>query len=167
MLKAASILQIPLYVTTQNRSRHGNTAAELHPYLGTNMRANIDKSLFSMVTPEISSLIPDPINKKEAPLDAIIVGAEAHFCVMQTALDLLEQGHRVYILVDGVSSTHLEERGIALARLRDAGAVVMTSECALFEILGDSKRTGYDEISALVKETSEETKSSLEAFARF
>lgn len=167
MLKAASTLHTPLYMTTQNRSRHGDTAADLQPYLnGANVRAKIDKSLFSMVTPEIIPLLPDPINQREAPLDVIIVGVEAHFCVTQTTLDLLERGHRVYVLVDGVSSINPEERGIALARLRDAGAVVTTSESVLFEMLGDAKTAGYDAISGLVKETKEETKSSLAAFSK-
>ena len=43
--------------------------------------------------------------------------------VTQTALDLLHDGHKVYILADGVSSCNKEEVPIALARLRHEGAV--------------------------------------------
>lgn len=118
-----------------------------------------------MVTPELISLLSDT-SKGETPLDAIIVGLETHICVTQTTLDLLERGHRVYVLVDGVSSINPEERGIALARLRDAGAIVTTSESVLFEMLGDAKRGEFKAISGLVKESKEDTKSALEAFAR-
>ena len=168
MLKASNTLQTPLYITTQTRARLGDTTPDLHPYINAptaNVRANVDKSLFSMVTPEIVSLLPDT-GKGETPLDAIIVGLETHICVTQTTLDLLERGHRVYVLVDGVSSINPEERGIALARLRDAGAVVTTSESILFEMLGDAKRSEFKAISGLVKETKEETQSALGAFSK-
>lgn len=94
------------------------------------------------------------------------MGIETHICVTQTALDLLELGHRVYILVDGVSSINPEERVVALARLRDAGAIVTTSESILFEIMGDAKRAEFKAVSGLVKETKEQTKNALEVFAK-
>ncbi|KAK5699439.1 hypothetical protein LTS12_028450, partial [Elasticomyces elasticus] len=95
LLKAASSLQTPLYITTQNRARLGDTVSELQQHFAsTNVRANVDKTLFSMVTPEVISLLPDT-GKGETPLDAIVVGIETHICVTQTTLDLLERGHRV------------------------------------------------------------------------
>ena len=118
-----------------------------------------------MVTPEIIPLLPNA-EKGETPLDAIIVGIETHVCVTQTALDLLERGHRVYVVVDGVSCMNAEERGVALARLRDAGVVVTTSEGVIFEILGDANRGEFKAISGLVKETKEETKEALGVLAK-
>ena len=67
-----------------------------------------------------------------------IVGIETHICVTQTALDLLADGHKVYVLADGVSSCHEGERGIALDRLRHEGATVTTSESFLYECMGDA-----------------------------
>lgn len=119
-----------------------------------------------MVTPEVISLLPDT-GKGETPLDAIVVGIETHICVTQTTLDLLERGHRVYVIVDGVSSVNPEERGVALARLRDAGAIVTTSESILFEMLGDAKRAEFKSVSGLVKESKDDTKSALAEFAKF
>ncbi|KAL3439636.1 Isochorismatase-like protein [Aspergillus tetrazonus] len=166
LLRAANTLSIPIFVTTQNRARLGATVPVLQQLLnGPNVRADIDKTLFSMVTPEIDGLLPVP-KKGEALMDAIIVGIETHICVTQTTLDLLERGHRVYVLVDGVSSINAEERGIALARLRDAGAIVTTSESILFEILGDANHQHFKAIAGLVKETKEETKEALEKLSK-
>lgn len=169
MLRAATTLQIPVFITTQSRAKLGNTVAELQPHLqGANVRADVDKTRFSMVTPEIEKLLPRPSaqNAESGALDVIIVGIETHICVTQTTLDLLARGHRVYILVDGVSSINPEERGVALARLRDAGAVVTSSESVLFEILGDAGHEAFRTVSGLVKETKEDTKSALGVFSR-
>lgn len=166
MLRAANNLQIPVYITTQSRAKLGNTVSELQPHLqGAHIRADIDKTLFSMITPEIESLLPRA-GQGQQGLDAIIVGIETHICVTQTTLDLLARGHRVYVLADGVSSINPEERGIALARLRDAGAVVTSSESVLFEILGDAVHEQFRAVSGLVKETKEETKGALEVFSK-
>jgi hypothetical protein len=118
-----------------------------------------------MITPEIEAKLPK-VSTGETPLDAIIVGIETHICVTQTTLDLLERGHRVYVIVDGVSSVNAEERGIALARLRDAGAVVTSSESVLFEVLGDAGHGEFKVVSGLVKEMKEETKGALEVFSK-
>jgi hypothetical protein len=157
---------MPIYVTTQNRARLGDTVSELSPYLSSsssaNLRADIDKSLFSMITPELQALLPAP--PTSAPLDVIIVGIEAHICVTQTTLDLLSLGHRVYVVADGVSSSSAEERGVAIERLRDAGAVITTSESLMFEILVDAKAEAFREVSSLVKESAAQTKGALKAF---
>ncbi|KAL2834179.1 Isochorismatase-like protein [Aspergillus cavernicola] len=166
ILRATNPLSIPIYVTTQNREKLGPVVSALQPHLtGPNVRADIDKTLFSMITPEIDALLPVP-SKGETPIDAVIVGIETHICVTQTALDLLERGHRVYVLVDGVSSVNVEERGVALARLRDVGAIVTTSESILFEILGDASHQHFKTITGLVKETKEETKEALEKLSK-
>ncbi|KAL1957192.1 hypothetical protein VTO42DRAFT_6226 [Malbranchea cinnamomea] len=165
LLRATKPLSIPIYVTTQNRARLGNTVSELASYLeasNPNVRADLDKTLFSMLTPELKALLPDPTTSD--PLDVILIGIESHVCVTQTALDLLAAGHRVYIVADAVSSAHAEERTVALARLRDAGAIVTTSEGVLFEIMADAKVPCFKEISKLVKETSKETEAALEVF---
>ncbi|RMZ82176.1 hypothetical protein DV738_g1716, partial [Chaetothyriales sp. CBS 135597] len=104
--------------------------------------------------------------RPQVPVQVILVGIETHICVTQTALDLLQIGHEVYILVDGVSSCNAGERGVALERLRKAGATVTTSESILFELLGDASHPAFKAVNALVKETKESTKQALEVFAR-
>jgi nicotinamidase-related amidase len=82
---------------------------------------SLDKTLFSMCLRDITASIP-------VSTAIAIVGIEAHVCVLQTTLDLLRQGHRVYVLADGVSSCNREEVPIAVERMRQAGAFVSTSE---------------------------------------
>ncbi|KAE8151139.1 Isochorismatase-like protein [Aspergillus avenaceus] len=166
LLRATAPLNIPIYITTQNRSKLGPTIPELTPHLSaSNLIADIDKTLFSMITPEIDALLPNTRTGEQA-LDVLIVGIETHICVTQTTLDLLERGHRVYVIVDGVSSVNEGERRVALERLRDAGAVVTSSESVLFEILGDAGHPGFRGVSGLVKEMKEETKGAMEVFSR-
>ena len=77
------------------------------------------------------------------PYQVAVVGIETHICVTQTALDLLTEGHRVYIIADGVSSCNEGERNIALERLRAEGAIVTTSESWLYECMGDASIPEY------------------------
>jgi nicotinamidase-related amidase len=64
---------------------------------------------------------------------------KAHICIQQTALELADKGHEVYVLADGVSSiNHKGEVRIALDRMRQAGVFVTTSESFLFSAVGAS-----------------------------
>ncbi|KAK3380055.1 Isochorismatase-like protein [Lasiosphaeria ovina] len=165
VLRACAALQIPVYVTTQNRARLGDTVVELQAQLqeggGRLVRANADKTRFSMWIPAVTSQLPAETETKNKS-EIVIVGIEAHICVTQTALDALAAGHSVYVLADGVSSCNRDEVGVALARLRAAGAVVTTSESWIYEYLGDAAAAEFKTIVGLVKETGRDTKAALE-----
>ena len=118
LVEAASILSIPVVVTTQSRAKLGDTIPELKP---KTTLVDADKTLFSMCLPEV-------LDKLEPKSSIAIVGIESHICVTQTTLDLLKQGHSVYVIADGVSSCNAAEVPIALRRLQNAGAHVTTSE---------------------------------------
>jgi hypothetical protein len=150
MLKAASVLSIPVYVTTQNRGRLGDTCSELSIDSAVE---NADKTAFSMWVPPISKHF-----SSSEPAEIVIIGIESHICVTQTTLDALANGHKVYILADGVSSCNPQEVPIALARLRAEGAVVTTSESFLYELMGDAAIPEFKAIAGLVKETTKDTK---------
>jgi len=150
LIRAAEILSIPIYATTQNRARLGETCAELSI---PNAVEHVDKTAFSMWIPAISQhFSPD------RPSEVVLVGIESHICVTQTTLDLLANGHKVYVLADGVSSCNPQEIPIALARLRAAGAIVTSSESFLYELMGDAAIPEFKQIAGLVKETSKDTK---------
>merc|ERR1711977_360780 len=149
MLSAASILSIPIYATTQNRARLGETCIEL-----------VDKTAFSMWIPSISKHL-----SSSTPSEIVLVGIETHICITQTTLDLLAAGHKVYILADGVSSCNKEEIGIALERLRREGAVVTTSESWIYECMGDAAIAEFRDVAGLVKRSSKDTKEVLGVLA--
>jgi nicotinamidase-related amidase len=165
LLRAAADLQIPVFVTTQNRARLGDTVPELQELLVAGegaaaplVQADVDKTRFSMWLPEVAS--HPHFTKKTS--EVAIVGIESHICVTQTALDLLQAGHRVYVLADGVSSSNREEVGVALARLRQAGAVVTTSESWIYECMGDAAIPEFRGMVKVVKETMGDTKAALQ-----
>ena len=165
MLKASQILDIPVIATTQSKAKLGETCSELGLDApgGVQTKVHADKTAFSMFVPEVKkaldSLGPD---KRQV----IIVGIESHICVTQTTLDLLRQGHKVYVLADGVSSCNKEEVPIALARLRAEGAVVTSSESLLYECMGDASIAEFRAIAGLVKEYSSKTKDVLQALSK-
>ncbi|TEY51142.1 hypothetical protein BOTCAL_0270g00030 [Botryotinia calthae] len=160
MIKASDILHIPIYATTQNRARLGETCAELNI---PNAVEHADKTAFSMWIPSISRHF-----NSATPAEVIIVGIESHICVTQTTLDLLAHGHKVYVLADGVSSCNPQEIPIALDRLRAAGAIVTTSESIIYEIMGSQANTfsipEFKAIATLVKESSASTKDVMSTF---
>jgi len=174
MVKAAKILNIPILVTTQNAARLGATVEEITSLLPTSPAVpTIDKTAFSMLVPELQEhlhKLSTPSTASSASgrptLSVFLVGIETHICVTQTTIDLLKQGHKVYVLADGVSSCNAGERPVALNRLAREGAVVTTSESLLFELVGDAKSAGFKAVSGLVKEMKEETKGAVEALCR-
>ncbi|KAI9773611.1 MAG: hypothetical protein M1840_006885 [Geoglossum simile] len=159
MITASQILKIPVYATTQSRTKLGKTCSELNL---ENVVEHVDKSLFSMWVPDIQK----HFRPENGPHEIAIVGIESHICVMQTTLDLLANGHKVYVLADGVSSCNPQEVPIALDRLRREGAVITTSESFLFECMGNANVSEFKQVSALVRDTKSETKSSLETLCK-
>ncbi|KAF7845956.1 hypothetical protein BT93_L5817 [Corymbia citriodora subsp. variegata] len=172
MIRTATTLNIPIYTTTQNAARLGPTVSELATLLPEQYKTEIDKTAFSMMVPQLTELITrqasaDPSqNKPYRPVSVLMVGIETHVCVTQTALDLLAMGHRVYLLVDGLSSCNAGERGIAIERLRREGCIVTTSESVMFELLGDAGSEHFKKVSGIIKEMKDETKAAVDTFCK-
>ncbi|KAJ8108223.1 hypothetical protein OPT61_g8323 [Boeremia exigua] len=155
-----------VFATTQNKARLGETCPELQLDApeGVQTLVHADKTLFSMITPEVQKAL-DPL-RANGPISAIIVGIESHICVTQTTTDLLRSGHKVYVIADGVSSCNKEEVPIALARLRHEGAIVTTSESLIYEAVGDAGTPEFKHIIKVVKDTSANTKESLQTLCK-
>ena len=81
----------------------------------------------------------------------VVAGAEAHVCVLQTALGLLERSRRVFVVADAVGSRRPENKEAALRRLERAGAEVVTTEMVIFEWLGSAEDPAFKSVIALVK----------------
>ncbi|KAJ2727127.1 hypothetical protein GGI07_000011 [Coemansia sp. Benny D115] len=144
MSKASQHLSIPLIVTEQYPKGLGATVQEIPIDHAALVEA---KTKFSMVTPSVAKKL------EELQVRSIVLyGIESHVCVLQTCLDLLELDYEVHVLADGVSSMNHPEISIALERMRQEGARIVSSESVLFQLTNDSASDGFKGIRDLVKE---------------
>ncbi|MGR8918717.1 MAG: isochorismatase family protein [Gammaproteobacteria bacterium] len=81
----------------------------------------------------------------------LLVGMEAHVCVLQTALDLHAAGQTVFVVEDAVCSRRLENYQNALERLRQAGIGIVSAESAVFEWVGDAAHPHFKALQALMR----------------
>eukprot|EP00899_Mesostigma_viride_P024599 jgi/Mesvir1/5323/Mv15415-RA.1 len=138
MVRAAPLLDYPIIVTEQYPKALGQTVEELRSLFAPGTPV-VDKVDFSMIVPSVEErLVALPHVK-----NIILVGIEAHVCIMQTALDLLSKKYGVYLLVDGVSSQRPVDRAVALQRLSQCGVTLATSEMALFEIMRSTRCANF------------------------
>ncbi|XP_072937526.1 isochorismatase domain-containing protein 1-like isoform X2 [Epargyreus clarus] len=143
MLEAAKAFKIPVYVSEQYPKGLGRTTKDIKV---EDAAMVYEKTRFSMVTPELQERL-----KKDVPdLGSVVLfGIEAHVCIEQTVIDLLNEDIAVHILADGVSSRSLMDRGLALQRFQNIGCFVGTSENVLFKLLRDKNNPAFKQISKL------------------
>ncbi|MHC4441844.1 MAG: hydrolase [Planctomycetota bacterium] len=144
MIEAAKVLQVPVILTEQYPQGIGKTSPVLREALGT--LQPIEKVRFSACV--------DPVVDRMRELARpyiVIVGVEAHVCVQQTVLDLLRLGYTPYVCADAVGSRRPTDRYIALERMRQAGAVITSTESATFELLGQADTDTFKKILKIIK----------------
>jgi len=159
MCKIANQFEIPIIVTEQNPKAFGKTVEEIDISKAAIVQ---EKSKFSMLTPEIKELIHDRFKTKSV----ILCGLESHVCILQTTLDLINEGIDVYILADGVSSINKSEIDLARKRCMMSGAAITSTESILFQLLGDAKNPNFKFANRLIKETKETTKEAMDCFVK-
>ena len=81
----------------------------------------------------------------------LICGIEAHICVYQTASHLKQLGHNVHAVVDCISSRDVENKKLAITKLRDQGVVLTSLEMCLYELVHDSRAEEFKDILKLIK----------------
>ena len=81
----------------------------------------------------------------------VLAGMEAHVCVLQTALDLLERNYQVFVVADAVCSRQRESYETALLRLRQQDVVICDTESIMFEWLRDAKHAQFKSVQGLLK----------------
>ncbi|UJR14791.1 hypothetical protein I4U23_001779 [Adineta vaga] len=150
LLQACKILGVPFVVTEQYPKGLGRTVPELD--IGD--VKPFEKTLFSMCTPEVISYIKEQVKDFNT---AIICGIEAHACVLQTTIDLLAKGYRVYIVVDAVSSRSLTDRMYAFEHMRQAGAFLTTFESIILQMTQDANHPNFKQIQQLIKTSAADT----------
>ena len=145
LIRGCGVLGVPVFFTEQYPKGLGPTEQPVLEALGD--RKPLQKMTFSCCG--ATEFLP--LLKKKSIKQVMLTGIEAHVCVQQTALDLLAHGFQVHVIRDAVSSRRTTDAEAALARLQSAGAIVNTSEAALFELLERAGTPQFKEISRLVK----------------
>lgn len=145
LIKGLKLLDIPLIANEQYPKGLGHTIAPIKDVLG-------DTPIFEKVT--FSSCDDEAtltaIRESDRP-QVLIFGVETHVCVLQTAMDLLDQGFGVLVVADAVGSRDKANKCYALSRMTQAGVVIVSTEMILFELCRSAKNPVFKEISALVK----------------
>ena len=143
LLAAAEELGVPVLSTEQNPKGLGPTVPELARSDGTH--PVVAKMTFdSCQAGGVMDALPPGHH-------IVLAGAEAHVCVLQTALGLLDRSRRVFVVADAVGSRRPENKKAALRRLERAGAEVVTTEMVIFEWLGSAEHPAFKSVIALVK----------------
>ncbi len=90
--------------------------------------------------------------KEEGTPHVVIAGCEAHVCLMQTSLGLLRAGYRIFVVADACGSRAAQNHLLAMERLRQAGAVIVSAEMVVFEWLQTCRNGCFKAVLARLKQ---------------
>jgi len=146
LIKAADTLNIPILATEQYPKGLGPLEPEIVEILPKET-VRFEKTCFSCVGADnfLEKL------KSSGKKQIILLGLEAHVCVLQTAIDLLVNDYQVFVVIDGICSRHRENYETSLLRMRQSGIITCNAESVLFEWLRDSKNEHFKTLSDLVR----------------
>lgn len=145
LIKGLTLLNLPLIITQQYTKGLGATVKEvIDSYSGFSY---IEKVSFSCCG---EPLFTEALTKTGRRF-VIVCGIEAHVCVLQTCIDLLEQGYIPVIVEDCISSRKLNDKKIAIERMKKEGAIITTYESILFELTQKAGTDTFKSISGIVK----------------
>jgi hypothetical protein len=145
LVKGAEVLKLPVLVTEQYPKGIGCTVVELAAAIPG--FSSMEKTAFSCCGAR--DFVPSLISK--GVKEVVLCGIEAHVCVCQTALDLLDQNFGVVVVADAISSRTNENRLAGIERMREAGAVIVSTEMILFELLGEAGTGEFKRILEFIK----------------
>jgi len=145
LVRAAQVLGVPVLVTEQYPKGLGKTATDVAEALAG--VAVIEKLTFSTFGEPAFVEALKALGRRTL----IVVGIEAHVCITQSVLDALSAGYQVHVLADAVSSRTEANWRLGLARMQQAGAVVSSTEMALFELLHVAGTPEFKEVLRLIK----------------
>lgn len=145
LLDGANALGVPVLVTEQYRRGLGATVPALDARLAA-AACRHEKLAFSACIPAVRTEIA-----RRGLAAAIVCGIEAHVCVLQTCLDLLDAGLIVAVAADAVGSRRPADRDAALARLVQAGVVPTTVESALLELVREAGTPQFKAVLPVIR----------------
>ncbi|MDR2133406.1 MAG: isochorismatase family protein [Clostridiales Family XIII bacterium] len=161
LIRGCRVLGTPVLATQQYTRGLGATVGEVALALTEALPADkdgagavpaadfvpVEKTSFSaMGEPEFARRL-----KESGKRSVLVCGVEAHVCVLQTVLDLLAAGFDAFFVSDLISSRKRGDAEAAFRRMAAAGAVETTYESVLFELLEGAGKSGFKQISGLVK----------------
>lgn len=145
LVKGLKTLEVPMIINEQYKKGIGDTIPELKELVSE--YEAYEKTTFSSCQTENILEVFKKSNKK----NIIVAGIETHVCVLQTCIDLLENGFNVILVTNCCGSRTKLDHKIAIKRLIQAGVVPTTYESILFELTLDAKNPNFKAISALIK----------------
>ena len=168
LAKLAALLKVPAFVTEQNPSGLGGSVPELQAALQEAGARVLSKMQFSAVEEGLAEWLrpsPKPVqgNARSLPKHlqkaaagsergtVVLAGCEAHVCLLQTALDLLEDEFDVWLVTDACGSRTERNRDAAFDRLAGAGAELVTTEMVAFEWIRSAEHPNFKAAQALIK----------------
>ncbi len=165
LTKGAQLFRVPVWGTQQAPAKLG----ELEPELAVACKEVLSKQCFSAVAEGLSDMLreaskpsgnarslPKHLQKrqheqKQERSTIVLAGCEAHICLLQTALDLVDEEYDVCVVVDACGSRTERNRDAAFDRLAGAGVELVTTEMVLFEWLGSAEHPAFADVQRLVK----------------
>ncbi|MFN4005653.1 MAG: isochorismatase family protein [Hylemonella sp.] len=169
LVRLAGLFQVPLWVTEENPAGLGGTVEELQTLVQQAGGKTFAKMSFSAVAAGLLQVLSPPApapkgNARSLPKHLqkppkaqpqrhtiVMAGCEAHVCLLQTALDLLEQDFDVWVVTDASSSRSERNRDAAFDRLAAAGAELVTTEMVAFEWLRTADDPAFAQVLEWVK----------------
>ncbi len=169
LARVAALLEVPCWATEQNPAGLGPTDPALAPLAAQ----VLPKTAFSAAGVLLPRLRPParaaqggnarslPKHLRQPPREQappapergtiLLAGCEAHVCLLQTALELLEEELEVWVVTDACGSRTERNRDAAFDRLAGAGCELVTTEMVAFEWLRDCEHPQFREVLTLVK----------------
>ncbi len=172
LARMAQMLEVPVWGTAENPDRLGPNVPAVQAAIEAAGGKTLAKMHFSAVADGLGDWLRPPVRKapaggnarslpkhlqKAAPQEEagrgtiVIAGCEAHVCLIQTALELLEEEFEVWVVTDACSSRSERNRDAAFDRLAGNGAELVTTEMVAFEWLRTAEHPALREVLALVK----------------
>jgi nicotinamidase-related amidase len=168
LAQLAELLRVPIFATEQNPSKLGGSVPELASALQQAGARVLSKMQFSAVEEGLGEWLRPPAkpvqgNARSLPKHlqksvsgaerntVLIAGCEAHVCLLQTALDLLEDEFDVWVVTDACSSRSERNRDAAFDRLAGAGVELVTTEMVAFEWIRSAEHPDFKAAQSLIK----------------
>ncbi len=146
LLETAKVLGLPVILTEQYRKGIGPTLPELLAALPPGVEPHEKMHFSCLADPGISAAL-----RAAGRTQWLVVGMETHVCVYQTVRDLVPLVAGVFVPADAVVSRTAENRAVGLDLMGRAGAVVTSTEAAVFDLLHVAGTPAFKALAPLLK----------------